>query len=135
MEYKPLQSAKNISKYPVSLIEIVEDEKGQREDIAEVSQSQVEHVDGDAAPRSHVAHEHPNGQAVSHQSCDENHDVNSGQVVELETCLCEGTSSSCLVVEICHIQQGGQVQVCGHGVRGTHWSVYCMTGMDIHLSD
>lgn len=117
MENKTLQSAQNVPEYPVCFVEVVEDEEGQREDVAEVSQGQVEHVDRDAAPGSHVAHKHPNGQAVAHQPRDENHDVNSGQVVELEARLGEGTSS-CVVMEICYIQQGGQVQVRSHGVRG-----------------
>lgn len=117
VEYKALQATQDVPEYPVRFVEVVEDEEGQGEDVAEVSQSQVEHVHGDAAPGSHVAHEHPDGQAVAHQPSDEDHDVNSGQVVELETCLGEGASSR-VIVEICHIEQGGQVQVCGHGVRG-----------------
>lgn len=117
VEYKPLQPTQYVPEYPVRFVEVVEDEEGQGEDVAEVSQGQVEHVDGDAAPGSHVAHEHPNGQAVAHQPGDEDHDVNRGQVVELETRLGEGTSSG-VIVEICYIEQGGQVQVRGHGVRG-----------------
>lgn len=117
VEYETLQPTQNVSEYPVRFVEVVEDEEGQGEDVAEISQSQVEHVDRDAAPGSHVAHEHPNGQAVAHQPSDEDNDVNSGQVVELETCLGEGTSS-CVIVQICYVEQGGQVQVCGHGVRG-----------------
>lgn len=113
VEYKALEATQDVPEYPVGLVEVVEDEERQREDVAEVSQGQVEHVDGDAAPGSHVAHEHPDGQAVAHQPGEENHDVNSGQVVELETCLGEVASSLGGF-----IQEGSQVQLCGHGFRG-----------------
>ena len=128
VEYEALQAAQHVTEYPVGLVEVVEDEEGQREDVAEVSQGQVEHVDGDAAPGSHVAHEHPDGQAVAHQPRDEDHDVDGGQVVELEARLGEGASSSRVVVEIGDIQERGQVQVCGHGVRGRGRSFHCGRG-------
>uniref|UniRef100_A0A3Q3DRY7 Uncharacterized protein n=1 Tax=Hippocampus comes TaxID=109280 RepID=A0A3Q3DRY7_HIPCM len=89
VEDKALQPAQHVAEDPVSLVEVVEDEEGQREHVAEVGQRQVEHVDGDAAPRPHVAHEHPDGQAVADQARDEHHDVDGGQVVELEARLGE----------------------------------------------
>lgn len=97
VEDETLQSTQHIPKYPVCFVEVVKDEERQREDIAEISQGQVKHVDRDAAPGSHVEHKHPYGQAVAHQPGDEYHDVNRGQVVELKASLCEGTSSALVV--------------------------------------
>ncbi len=84
VEDEPLESAQDVSKYPVCFVEVVEDEEREREHVTKIRQRQVKHVDGDAAPRPHVTHEHPDGQTVSDEAREEDEDVDDGEIVELK---------------------------------------------------
>lgn len=80
-----LQAARDVTEDPVGFVKVVEYEEGKWEHIAEVSQREVEHVNRNAAPRTHVTHEHPYGQAVPDEASDEDDDVDCGKVVELKS--------------------------------------------------
>ena len=55
------------SKGPVAAVGVVVDEGGQGEDVQEVGQGEVEHVDGAGVPRAHPQ-EQPQGRGIEHEA-------------------------------------------------------------------
>lgn len=63
---------------PVAVVGVVVDQRGQREDVQEVRQGEVEHEDGGGVPRSHLQEE-PQSRGVEQEADDKHQTVGDGQ--------------------------------------------------------